>query len=408
MIGVGMLVPILPVLFTDPTSPSFLLQGYSVGEQYFMAGLLTALFGLMQFIASPILGELSDAYGRKKLLTLGVAVLAVSQLIFGFGIEIASLWLLLVSRMVAGLAGANFSIAQAAIADVSAPNERAKNFGLIGAAFGIGFILGPLLGGFIAETTHNAAAPFWFAGILGIVNVLFISLMLPETHKTMSGAHHFHWLKGIHNIRDAFRDRDARPVYLTNFLYMSGFSFFVSFIGVLLVAKFHFSEASIGTFFGVVGAWMVVTQLFLLRLVAGKYSERAYSATPYCSWAQRSRCTHSCPMRSALRASADPCSAAGAFLRQPGRAREQKRLAGKAGSRARHQRFPYGALAGSHSGLRRRGHRACRPQSVIHLRRAPYRGVVARALLGQAPPSRRIAFRQKRVIKSLFLRHIVY
>ncbi|HVV15057.1 MAG TPA: MFS transporter [Candidatus Paceibacterota bacterium] len=275
MIGVGMLVPILPVLFTDPTSPSFILHGYSVEAQYFMAGLLTALFGLMQFIASPILGELSDAYGRKKLLTLGVAVLAVSQLIFGFGIEIASLWLLLVSRMVAGLAGANFSIAQAAIADVSAPNERAKNFGLIGAAFGIGFILGPLLGGFIAETTHNAAAPFWFAGILGIINVLFISLMLPETHKTMSGAHHFHWLKGIHNIRDAFRDRDARPVYLTNFLYMSGFSFFVSFIGVLLVAKFHFSEASIGTFFGVVGAWMVVTQLFLLRLVAGKYSERA-------------------------------------------------------------------------------------------------------------------------------------
>jgi DHA1 family tetracycline resistance protein-like MFS transporter len=275
MIGIGMLVPILPVLFTDPSSPSFLLHGYSVEAQYFMAGLLTALFGLMQFIASPILGELSDAYGRKRLLTLGVAVLAVSQLIFGFGIEIASLWLLLVSRMVAGLAGANFSIAQAAIADVSAPNERAKNFGLIGAAFGIGFILGPLLGGFIAEVAHNAAAPFWFAGILGIINVLFISLMLPETHKSMSGTHHFHMLKGIHNIRDAFRDRDARPVYLTNFLYMCGFSFFVSFIGVLLVAKFHFSESAIGTFFGAVGAWMVVTQLFLLRLVAGQYSERA-------------------------------------------------------------------------------------------------------------------------------------
>jgi DHA1 family tetracycline resistance protein-like MFS transporter len=275
MIGIGMLVPILPVLFTDPTSPSFMLHGYTVGEQYFMAGLLTTLFGLMQFIASPILGELSDAYGRKRLLTLGVAVLAISQLIFGFGIEIASLWLLLASRVVAGLAGANFSIAQAAIADVSAPHERAKNFGLIGAAFGIGFILGPLLGGLIAETAHNAAAPFWFAGILGIVNVLFISLMLPETHKNPTGAHHFHLLKGIHNIRDAFRDRDARPVYLTNFLYMCGFSFFISFIGVLLVVKFQFSEASIGTFFGVVGAWMVITQLFLLRLVAGKYSERA-------------------------------------------------------------------------------------------------------------------------------------
>jgi DHA1 family tetracycline resistance protein-like MFS transporter len=273
MIGIGMLVPILPILFTDPTSPSFILHGYSVGQQYFVAGLLTALFGLMQFLASPLLGELSDAYGRKKLLTLGVAVLAVSQLIFGFGIEIASLWLLLVSRMVAGLAGANFSIAQAAIADVSAPNERAKNFGLIGAAFGVGFILGPLLGGYIATAAHNAAAPFWFAGALGMINVVFISLFLPETNRGQSGAHHFHWLKGIHNIRDAFRDKDAWPVYLTNFLYMSGFSLFISFIGVMLVARFHFNEAEIGTFFGVVGVWIIVTQLFILRLLSGRYTE---------------------------------------------------------------------------------------------------------------------------------------
>lgn len=274
MIGVGMLVPILPVLFTDPSSPSFMLAGYSVGQQYFMAGLLTALFGLMQFLAAPLLGELSDAYGRKRLLTLGVAVLAVSQLIFGFGIEAASVALLLVSRAVAGLAGANFSIAQAAIADVSQPHERAKNFGLIGAAFGVGFILGPLLGGYIAEVAHNPAAPFWFAGMLGVCNVLFISLFLPETHKAPSGAHNFHLLKGLHNIRDAYRDTDARPVYLANFLYMSGFSFFISFIGVLLVARFHFNEAAIGTFFGVIGGWIILTQLFILRLLSGRYSER--------------------------------------------------------------------------------------------------------------------------------------
>ncbi|MBC7836207.1 MFS transporter [Acetobacteraceae bacterium] len=274
MIGIGMVLPIIPIIFTDPTSPSFLLMGYSVQMQYFIAGLVTALFGFMQFIASPILGEISDVYGRKKLLTLGVGVLAVSQLLFGFGIEIASVALLLFSRIVAGLAGANFSIAQATIADVTLPHDRAKNFGLIGAAFGIGFILGPVLGGFIAHAANNPAAPFWFAGLLGICNVIFISLFLPETRHNKSAAQKFHFLKGIQNIKDAFQDKDAAPVYLSSFLYWCGFSFFTSFIGILLVNKFSFDAAGIGIFFGVVGVWIVITQLFILRILTRKYNER--------------------------------------------------------------------------------------------------------------------------------------
>ncbi len=271
MIGVGMLVPILPIIFTDPTSPEFLLAGYSVNSQYVVTGLITAVFGLMQFIAAPILGELSDAYGRKRLLTLGVGVLAVSQMLFGFGVMAHSLVLLFVSRAIAGFAGGNFSIAQAAIADISAPQDRAKNFGLIGAAFGLGFILGPVLGGLIANWAGSAAAPFWFAGALGVFNLIFISLLLPETRHG-HGEHEFHIFKGIQHIQAAIRDRDARPVYLANFLYMAGFAFFTTFIGVLLV-RYGFNEAAIGTFFGIVGAWIVVTQLFILRIVSRKFSE---------------------------------------------------------------------------------------------------------------------------------------
>lgn len=275
MIGIGMIIPIIPVIFTDPTSPSFLLAGYSVTGQYIVSGAIAAVFGLMQFIGAPILGELSDVYGRKRLLMIGVLGLALSQMLFGFGIETGSLVILFASRILAGLSGANFSIAQAAIADVSAPHERAKNFGLMGAAFGIGFILGPTLGGWIAEAAHDPAAPFWFAGALGIVNIFSIAFFLRETHHDRQTEHHFHIWKGIQNIRAAFRDVDAKPLYLSSFLYGSGFTFFTSFIGILLVSKFAFSEAGIGTFFGAVGAWSIFTQLVVLRILSGKYSERA-------------------------------------------------------------------------------------------------------------------------------------
>ncbi len=274
-ISVGILIPVLPAIFTDPTSPTFMLYGYSVSAQYFLAGAITAVFGLMQFLAAPLLGELSDVYGRKRLLTIGVGVLAFSNLLFGFGIEMASLAVLFVARILAGLAAANLSIAQASIADVSAPEDRAKNFGLIGAAFGIGFILGPLLGGIIAATFSHAAMPFVFAGALGILNLVFIALFLPETRKTTAASRaNFHIFKGLQNIKQAFQDKDALPVYLTSFLYMSGFAFFTSFIGVLLAVRYGYSEAGIGTFFAVVGASIAVTQLVILPQVAKRFKER--------------------------------------------------------------------------------------------------------------------------------------
>ncbi len=274
-ISIGILFPILPVIFTDANSQAFMLQGYSVSSQYFIVGLITALYGFMQFIAAPILGELSDIFGRKKLLTIGVALLALSNLVFGFGIETASLALLFISRIVAGLAGGNFSIAQATIADVSTPENRTKNFGLIGAAFGIGFILGPLIGGFISGFFDDPAAPFWFAGALGIINVIFISTFLSETRKIeKSAASQFDIFKGIKNIKAAMKDKDAAPVYLVSFLYMSGFAFFTSFVSVLLSNKYGFAEEGIGVYFAIFGLFIALTQLVLLGKISKKYSEK--------------------------------------------------------------------------------------------------------------------------------------
>lgn len=275
MIGFGMIIPIIPVLFTDASSPSFLLQGYSIASQYYFSGFIAALYGLMQFIAAPILGELSDVYGRKRLLIFGVAVLALSQIMFGFGVSVGSLAMIIVSRACGGLAGANFSVAQAAIADITEPKDRAKNFGLIGAAFGAGFILGPLIGGFIADMfPHLGAAPFLFAGVLGLVNVAMLALFLPETHHVRSERQTITLWKGVRNIRQALGDADARPVFTANFFYQVGFAFFTSFIGILLVSKFSFSASEIGVFFGIVGVWIMITQVIILRVLAKKYSER--------------------------------------------------------------------------------------------------------------------------------------
>jgi DHA1 family tetracycline resistance protein-like MFS transporter len=274
VIGIGILIPVIPALFTDSESASFMLAGYSVGAQYFIAGLMTALFGVMQFLAAPLLGDLSDRYGRKKLLTLGVGVLALAQLIFASGIALMSLPLLFASRLVAGVAGANFSIVQATIADITEPKNRARNFGLIGGAFGLGFILGPLIGGYIVALTGNPALPFLFAGCLGLVNLLFITFMLSETHHVRSAEGKFTLLKAFKNIKIAYLDVDTRPLYTVSFLQMLGFGIYTSFSAVFLTYRYGFTEADTGTYFAYIGICIVLSQLFLVRYASARYNER--------------------------------------------------------------------------------------------------------------------------------------
>jgi MFS transporter, DHA1 family, tetracycline resistance protein len=273
MIGFGIVFPIIPTIFTNPSSPSFVLQGYSQSAQFFVAGAITALWGLMQFIAAPILGQLSDVYGRRKLLMICVGVLALSQFVFGFGISAASVVILFIARAVAGIAAGSVSITQAAIADVTEPRERAKSFGLIGAAIGIGLILGPLISGWVAGLSGSSVVPFLVAGTLGLINLLFVSLFFPETNRRQTGARQLSFLKGAQNIRLALKDAKIRPVYTTYFLYVFGFGFLIAFSGVFLVQAMGFSTTAIGTYFAFAGVCQIFTQLVLLRRLVPRYSE---------------------------------------------------------------------------------------------------------------------------------------
>jgi DHA1 family tetracycline resistance protein-like MFS transporter len=274
-ITIGILIPFIPALFTDVDSPIFLLADYSERGRYVVVGAIGAVFGLMQFFTAPVLGELSDIYGRRRLLLVCVGLLALANILFGLGIALSILAVLLVSRAMAGMAGANFSIVQAGIADITTPENRAKNFGLIGAAFVLGFIIGPSLGAGIATLSGSSAVPFFVAGGFGLLNTLFVYIFIKDTRRISAiEKKKFTLLKGIMNIRFAMRDVEMRPVYLTSFLFVSGFTFFTTFISILLSSKHGLSEGGVGFYFTLVGIVVAFTQLVVLRFLTKYWSER--------------------------------------------------------------------------------------------------------------------------------------
>ncbi|MEI6659897.1 MAG: MFS transporter [bacterium] len=277
LIGLGILIPIVPMLFANPGSDFYLLPaGVSVKTGYLMLGLLVATYPLGQFIATPILGQMSDIYGRKKVLALSLLGTSISYFIFAIAIITKDIPLLFFSRFFDGLTGGNVSVAQAMIADVSTHENRTRNFGLIGAAFGLGFIFGPYIGGRLSDPAtvswFSASTPFFFASILAFVNMLSVTLLLKETNKHMQSAK-IVWSKSIHNIKRAMKMPGVNVLFLTNFLFFGGFSFFTTFFAVYLINKFHLSQGNIGDFFAYVGLCSALTQALITRAVAKRFGE---------------------------------------------------------------------------------------------------------------------------------------
>lgn len=170
-IGVGIVFPIMPDLMAR-------IGAGDTAQGSVWAGLLLASYAGAQFLFAPIVGSISDAFGRKPVLLVALAFLVVDYVVMALA---DTLWLLLLARTLAGIAGATYITATAYIADISAKEQRAANFGMIGAAFGLGFVIGPALGG-IAATWH-VTAPFWLAAALAGANLLFGLFVLPESLK---------------------------------------------------------------------------------------------------------------------------------------------------------------------------------------------------------------------------------
>lgn len=168
-IGIGIVFPIMPDLMAR-------VGAGGAGEGAFWGGLLMAAYAGALFLCGPVVGSVSDAVGRRPILIAALVMLALDYVIMALA---GNFWILLIGRTMAGLAGATYITATAYMADISTPQEKAANFGLIGAAFGIGFVLGPAIGGIAAEI--SLSAPFWIAAALSAGNALFGYFILPES-----------------------------------------------------------------------------------------------------------------------------------------------------------------------------------------------------------------------------------
>jgi MFS transporter, DHA1 family, tetracycline resistance protein len=268
MVGVGIIIPVLPELFFENT---FFAPGTSQAVRGILLGLVIAAYPLAQFFGAPILGALSDKHGRRNLFILSIAGTAIGYVLIALSIVYGQLWLLFASRILDGFTGGNISIARSAIADISAPQERTRNFGFIGLAFGLGFILGPFLGGLLTNKSiapwFGFATPFWFAALISAVNLLLIYWLFEETlqHPRLRK---ISLLTGMQDIVKGFSQKRLRGIYLSSFLIMFGWSFFTQFFQVFLYDRFSFNAQQIGILFAYIGVWIIITQGLLVRNIA--------------------------------------------------------------------------------------------------------------------------------------------
>ncbi|MBP6336763.1 MAG: MFS transporter [Vitreoscilla sp.] len=260
MIAIGLIIPVLPPLVGTFTG--------SQADHAFWYGVVTFAFGFANFFGSPILGALSDHYGRRPVLLLGFTGLALSFFVTGLA---TAVWMLVAVRLVSGALQANAAIAQAYVADISAPQERAKRFGMLGAMFGMGFVLGPVMGGILGGISLHL--PFFVAGSLAIVNALYGIFVLPESLPAERRTP-INWRKA-NPVSSLKQLRDLHGVgMLVAVIALSSLAQFIMHTTWVLYTSFKFGwgPTENGWSLFAVGVMSVLVQGGLIRIALRKYS----------------------------------------------------------------------------------------------------------------------------------------
>jgi len=278
MLGVSIIIPVIPALFFEEQS-GFFDPAFPQDSRSILYGFLIAAYPIMQFFGAPLLGALSDRYGRKPMLSLSLLGTLLGYLLFGLAINNELLWLLFASRMLPGFTGGNIAIILSSISDVSDQSSRAKNFGLVGTAFGIGFILGPTIGGILADGSvvswFNPATPFWFTAILTTINIVLVQFRFRETLQEHNYGRTISVFTGFRNIAFSFQSPNLREILSVVLLLSLGFTFFTQFFSVLLIDRFDFTEKNIGLLYGWIGIWLALTQGVTVRILSRYFSSTA-------------------------------------------------------------------------------------------------------------------------------------
>ena len=285
LLGFGILIPVFPLLISPGSPFRVTPEGWSFTQGLIMLGWLQAIYPFCIFLAAPILGQMSDRHGRRPVLAASIFGTSIGYVLFAIGISTANIPLLFAARALDGITGGNLAVAQAAIGDVSTNENRAKNFGFLGAAFGLGFIIGPYLGGrlsspdasfyglFDTPSWFGATTPFWFAAIIAMANCLGVLTTFPETLKEKFHGGRIKMGRAVSNVVAGFKSDRLRVILATGFLFNAGFTFFTTFFGVYLRNSFDFSSAKIGDYFALVGLFIAISQAVVVARVAKKLAD---------------------------------------------------------------------------------------------------------------------------------------
>ncbi len=261
--GIGLVLPIMPDLIVE-------VQGGTLADAAIWGGVLSTAFAAMQFVFGPILGNLSDAYGRRTVLLVSLFVMSLDYVVMAIA---GSIWLLLAGRIIGGITAATHATAAAFMADVSKPHEKAANFGLLGAAFGVGFVLGPVIGGLLSE--YGTRAPFWAAAGLSALTFLVGLLVMPETvtDKTRR-AFSLRRANPVNSLRAIATLPGIRPMLWVYFLYSVSIYVYPAIWAYFTTERFGWSPQMIGLSLGVYGIGMAAVQGGLIRPATRYLGER--------------------------------------------------------------------------------------------------------------------------------------
>jgi len=273
VMGFGLIFPLMPTLFLS--THGLIAGGISTFGRYWYYAIAVATWPLGNFFGTAYLGELSDKYGRRKILIGCLAMVAASYLIAAVSIPMHSLWLFMFSRLLAGFFGGSYDIAQAAIVDISPPDLKARNMSMITFAAAIGIILGPLISSFTGSSQmiswFSITTPFWIAGILSLINMLWILLVFVETFQP-NLEKHISWARVFTACKFIFVDKRVSKLGLVFFFFILGWGFYVQQIPLVLDKVFHFDAHLIGLFFFVLGIGFALSMIFVQPKLLKLYS----------------------------------------------------------------------------------------------------------------------------------------